>query len=218
LFCLPFKGNETRRASLIELSLTPVFQNKSLGEFSIIANAKDSLIFFYKDYFFKRIKLTQNDLDKNNLLIDMIVKPEELDEVVIHKINFPHVDPARESLSTNSSNPLQKYTGVYDGTTNGINFIAVGQQIFDLFKKEKEKPKKKTLEIDFKKLVATSIPNDFFTKDLKLNSDEVDLFLEYCDADPRSKRLLENSNILTTLDFLYAKNEGFQKLKTEPKN
>lgn len=190
----------------------------ALGEFSILVNVKDSLIFFSKDYFFSRLKVTSQNIETNNLVVNMILKPEELDEVVITKINFPHVGAAGEGSTVIPSPSLQKYTGVYDGTiTNGVNFIAVGSLISDLFKKEKEVPKNKVPEIDFKKLTAT-IPEDFFAKDLNIKSEEKELFLEFCDADPKSKILLEHPNILATMDFLYAKYEEFKKLKTESKN
>ena len=189
-----------------------------LGEFSILVNAKDSLIFFSKDYFFKRIKLTQTDLNKNDLVVNMILKPEELEEVLITNIKFPHVGAAGVGSTVFPSASLHKYTGVYDGSiVNGMNFIAVGGFIADLFKKEKDTPKKKVSKVDFKKLAA-SIPEDFFTKDLKLKPEEKELFLELSDADPKSKMILDHNNILTTMDFLYAKNIEFQKLKTELKN
>ncbi|MDR7369462.1 hypothetical protein [Flavobacterium aquidurense] len=190
----------------------------ALGEFSILVNVKDSLIFFSKDYFFSRLKVTSQNIETNNLVVNMILKPEELDEVVITKIKFPHVGAADEGSTVIPSPSLQKYTGVYDGTiANGVNFIAVGTLISDLFKKEEE-PKKKIPEIDFKKLIITTIPETFFTKDLKLTSEEKELFLQFCDADPKSKTLLEHPNILATMDFLTAKSEAFKKLKTELKN
>ena len=52
----------------------------------------------------------------------------------------------------------------------------------------------------------------------KLRPEEKELFIEFCDADPRSKTILEHNNVLTTMDFLYAKNEMFKKLKSETKN
>ena len=76
------------------------------------------------------------------------------------------------------------------------------------------KPKKKNEADDrFKKHAVAYCPPDFFTKNLKLNTDQKELFLEFCDADPKSKTLLDHPNVLATMDFLYAKNKEFQKLK-----
>lgn len=151
----------------------------------------------------------------------MILKPEELDEVVITKIKFPHVGPSQEVSDSialqRASRDLRKYTGVYDGTiTNGMNFMAMGTGILGLFKKEdatKQKPKKKTPELDFITFVEATCPLDYFTKDLKLSPDKKALFLQFCEADPQSAVILKKKNILYTMDFLFAKNEEFKKLK-----
>ena len=193
-------------------------RTNELGEFSILVRPKDSLLFFSKDYFFKRLKISQENIDQNNIVVNMILKPEELDEVLITTIKFPHVGPAAEVsdsiASIKASNNLSKYTGVYDGTiTNGMNFIAMGEGLIRLFKKKKEKPKKKTPELDFKTFVESTCPLDFFTKDLKLNPDEKALFLDFCTADPQSEIILKKKNLLYTMDFLFTKNEEFKKLK-----
>lgn len=193
-------------------------RTNELGEFSILVRPKDSLLFFSKDYFFKRLKISQENIDQNNIVVNMILKPEELDEVLITTIKFPHVGPAAEVsdsiASIKASSNLSKYTGVYDGTiTNGMNFIAMGEGLIRLFKKKKEKPKKKTPELDFKTFVESTCPLDFFTKDLKLNPDEKALFLDFCTADPQSEIILKKKNLLYTMDFLFTKNEEFKKLK-----
>ncbi|MFH6986776.1 hypothetical protein ACHRVW_03430 [Flavobacterium collinsii] len=199
-------------------------QTNNLGEFSILVKSRDSLLFFSKDYFFTRLKITQENIDQNNITVNMVIKPEELEEVVITNIKFDPVKISQQEIDdiklAKDAGSLQKYTGVYNGTiTNGIDFSRLGKGLIGLFKTEDDKPfKTKTPETNFKKLVSTSIPDDFFSKNLKLKPEEKDLFIEFCDADPRSKMLLTNSNILTTMDFMYAKNEMFKKLKTENKN
>ncbi|MDQ8011504.1 MAG: hypothetical protein REI96_03565 [Flavobacterium nitrogenifigens] len=201
-------------------------RTNELGEFSILVRPQDSVLFFSKDYFFKRLKISQENIDQNNIIVNMILKPEELDEVLITTIKFPHVSMTQEVSDSialiKASRNLQKYTGVYDGTiSNGMNFGAMGAGLFGLFKKEEnsnKKPKKKTSELDFKTFVEATCPLDFFTKDLKLNPDEKALFLEFCTADPQSEVILKQKNLLYTMDFLYAKNQEFKKLKTEIKN
>ncbi|WP_035645859.1 hypothetical protein [Flavobacterium sp. ASV13] len=197
----------------------------ALGEFAISVSVKDSLIFFSKDFFFTRLKITKENLETTNLIVNMIPRPEELDEVVITKINFPKkIEYDAEAINKinieRANNDLTRYIpGFNNGTiANGMNIGAMGGGLFGLFKREKEEPKKKVPEMDFKKLIATSIPLDFFSKDLKLSLDEKELFLQLCESDPRSKTLLEHPNILSTMDFLYTKNEEFKKLNSESKN
>lgn len=184
------------------------------GEFSILVRPKDSLIFFSKDYFFKRLKISQENIDQNNITVNMILKPEELDEVVITKISFPKVKAADEN-STVVPKPAISNPGVYTGDiTNGADLMA----IFSLFMKKDKKAKIKFKELDFKKLAEATVPLDFFTKDLKLKPEEKDLFLQFCDADPKAKILVEQKNLLYTMDFLYTKNKEFQQLNSGIKN
>jgi hypothetical protein len=185
-----------------------------LGEFSILVHPKDSLIFFSKDYFFKRLKVDQENIDQNNITIDMILKPKELDEVVITNIKFPKVGPADENSTVVPRGPVS-VPGVYNGTiTNGADLVA----IFNLFRKKHKRDQIKFKELDFKKLAEATVPLDFFTKDLKLKPDEKDLFLQFCDADPQAKTLVKQKNLLYTMDFLYIKNQEFKKLNSGTNN
>jgi hypothetical protein len=189
-------------------------RTNDLGEFSILVRPKDSLIFFSKDYFFKRLQLTQENIIADNLVVNMVLKPEELDEVVITTIKFEPVkfdQIAIDQIDINkrAANLTRFIPGYKDGTIpNGMSLsIPIGQR---------KTPKKN--EFDFKKLIAKTCPPEFFSKDLKINTEEKDLFIEFCDADPKAKTLLINSNILATMDFLYAKNDEFKKLKKAVKN
>lgn len=194
-----------------------------LGEFSISVNVKDSLLFFAKDYFFIRLRVSKENMENNNLVVNMILKPEELEEVVITKIKFEKVTTSLQNIDEikfeKNNRSLQRYTGVYDGTiANGMDFIRMGKGLLNLIKKDKKEPKNKIPQIDFKTLMTTTVPDTFFTKDLKLKPEQKELFIEFCDADPKSKLLLEHPNILATMDFLISKNTEFQKLKKEFKN
>ncbi|MCD0464030.1 hypothetical protein [Flavobacterium sp. ENC] len=216
-------NNPLNKVEVINKTAKTSTRTNELGQFSIPVKEKDSILFFSKDYFFTRLKITQQNIDYNNILVNMIIKPEELDEVVVTAIKFDKINISQHDIDTikftKDVGSLQKYTGVYDGTiTNGMDFARMGTGLLNLFKKDKDELKKKSSETVFKKLIAASIPHDFFIKDLKLKPEEVDLFIEFCDADARSAKLIENNNILTTMDFLYAKNETFKKLKTETKD
>ncbi|TDP03827.1 hypothetical protein [Flavobacterium sp. 245] len=188
-------------------------RTNELGEFSILVRPKDSLIFFSKDYFFKRLKVSTQIIEQNNIVVNMILKPEELDEIIIKNIKFPHVGPADENSIIVPKPPLS--TGVYDGTiTNGADLLA----IFNLFRKKDKRPKYKFQELDFKKLAEATVPLDFFTNDLKLNPEEKDLFLQFCDADPKAEILVKQKNLLYTMDFLHTKNKEFKQLNSQIKN
>lgn len=190
-------------------------RTNEFGDFSILVNVKDSLIFYSKDYLFARLKITEEEIGINNLMVNMIPKAEELNEVVITKAKFDKIkidaDAVADVLISKKAKDLFWNTGVSDNSIREalrISFPLKGKQ-------------KKTIELDddrFKKLVIAFCTPDFFTNNLKIKPEEKELFIDFCDSDPKSKMLLEHPNILATLDFLYAKNTEFQKLKTELKN
>ncbi len=207
------QNNILKNVEVINKTTQTSTSTNDLGEFSISVNVKDSLFFFSKDYFVSILKVTPQNIATSDLVVNMILKPEELNEVVISNIKFKPIKLTAkdiEEIRLNSARP----TG-FGTIPNGIDFVYIAKKIHNLLSKEKE-IKPKAPEIDFKKLIASSVPETFFTKELNLKPDEKELFLDFCDADPKSKTLLEHSNILMTMDFLYAKNEEFKKLK--PKN
>ncbi|MBF4466750.1 hypothetical protein [Flavobacterium sp. LC2016-12] len=195
-------------------------RTNELGEFSILAKEQDSLLFFSKDYLFTRLKLTLKDLEKSYLIVEMNPKAEELETVVVSRSVFNKTELKEIANNREEVNKIKnrkqfddvttKVT-VYDGKIkNALNF---SYPIFD-------KPKKKIEPHDdlFKKLIIASCPPEFFLKNLNITSQEKELFIKFCDADPKSKILLEHPNVLATMDFLYAKNEEFKKLETKNLN
>ena len=195
----PLQGIEVLNLATQRTTIT-----NSDGEFNILAKAKDTLMFVSKNHEYKRFFLKKEDLEKNSLIILLIRKPEELEEVVvISKIDFPKIKFDKNiasQLNIEKSRDHPKPFGVYDGTiANGIAMyinLPFGQ--------------KKIHQIEFKELAKTNYEKTFYLDILKLKPEEVALFLEFCDADPRSKIILENVNSLRLMDFLFAKNIEFK--------
>src|SRR6478609_2739269 len=57
------------------------------GEFIIEAKANDSIVFYSKEYHLLKLKLSSAQVDQNNLIIRMLKKPEELEEVLITTVD-----------------------------------------------------------------------------------------------------------------------------------
>lgn len=190
------------------------------GGFMIEAKVNDSLVFYAKEYQLKKIKLSSGQIEQNNLDIIMFKKPEELEEVVITtlpaikwKIDEKWEQEMRDRVKLDKAAGSPK-TGVYDGTIeNGMDFIRIGKMIVDMFAKEKEEKKETVPEIEFAVLAKNICEENFYLETLKLKPEEIDLFLQFCDIDPKSKKLIEHHNVLSMMDFLSAKNIEFQRLK-----
>jgi hypothetical protein len=181
------------------------------GDFSIMAKAKDTLMFIAKNYQYKKVILEMEHNEKNKLLISLVRKPEELEEVVvISKIAFPKIKFDKNiasQLTIEKAAINRKPTGVYDGTIeNGMGItIPLGSG------------RKKIHQIEFKELIKKTNDENYYLEILKLKPEELGLFIEFCDADPKSKTVLENSNPLKILDFLFLKNIEFKKLNASEK-
>lgn len=180
----------------------------SNGKFSILAKAKDTLMFVSKNYEYKRFFLKKEDLEKNNIIIYLTRKMEQLEEIiVISKINFPKIKfdkniASQLTIEKAAKNP--KPYGVYDGTIeNGMGMTI-----------NLPSGRKKIHEIEFKELMKKSYNDSFYIETLKLKPEEIGLFIEFCDADPKSKTVLKNTNPLKSMDFLMSKKIEFKKMLT----
>lgn len=206
------------KVDVVNFSSKKITVTNASGEFSILAKAGDELIFISKNHDIKKIVLDEKTISKNNLIILLILKAEQLEEVVITKMPSIKLstDKAYEQgkldqLAVEKSARSLK-TGVYNGSIeNGMDLMRIGGMILKLFIKEKEVVKV-TPQIEFKQLARNSCDEKFYRQTLKLNPDQIELFLEFCDADPKSKTVAESNNVLTVMDFLLAKNIEFKKL------
>ena len=188
------------------------------GEFVLLAKVNDSIVFYSKEYYLKRLKLSPNNIEANNISVSMVKKPEELEEIIIRqtanidfKLDTKWEQVKRDEITAERDEKRLKNTRIDDlSIDKGLNLARIGKTIFKVL--VKETPSDKAPQIEFKQLARSSCDEKFYLENLKLKPDEIDLFLQFCDADPKSKTLLENSNILSMMDFLYTKNIEFKKL------
>ena len=190
--------------------------SNSAGEFSIAANAEDVVVFASKLYEYKRISVQSEYLNNFIQIISLIKKPEELKEVIITKMKWQHIGSDKNASNQIALDKMQsqiKNPFIYDGSiTNGPDLIKIGKLIIDLFKKDKTETKNKIPEIKFYELAKNKNYQEYYSKSLNLKPDEIELFLQFCDADPKSKIVAQNNNSLEMMDFLFAKNLEFKKL------
>lgn len=192
-----------------------VFSNNA-GEFSIVSKSEDIVVFASKLYDYKRISVLPEYVNNFIQIISLIKKPEELNEVIVTKMKWQHIGSDKNASNQIALDKMQsqiKNPFIYDGSiTNGMDFIKIGRLIIDLFKKDKPEIKNKIPEIQFYELAKDKNYQEYYSKSLNLKPDEIELFLQFCDADPKSKIVAQNHNSLVMMDFLFAKNLEFKKL------
>ena len=209
------------KVEVVNYNSKKVIITDSSGKFAILVKAGHELIFISKNYDLKKIIVNQKAIEINDLTVSLNLKAEQLDEVVITKI--PSIKLSKDSkweqakldsytLEKEASTP--KVMGVNMGTIeNGMNLMRIGGMLMSLFKEEKEVGKTKTIQKEFKEVVRNTYGQKFYTETLQLKPDEIELFLQFCDTDPKSKTLLQNTDVLPLMDFLIKKNIDFKKLQ-----
>lgn len=190
----------------------------SNGNFSILVKTGDELFIISKEYVDLKMILTQENLISDNLVIHLEKKPIELDDVEItttpsvkFKVSQADIDAAKLSKQANTL----KVQNVYDGTIeNGVDFVRMAKGLRNLFKNKDQEKRENTLPpIPFKDYLALNFDTNFYTQKLKLKPEEIELFITYCEADPKAKTISERQDVLEALSFLLAKNEAFKKLE-----
>jgi hypothetical protein len=197
-----------------------VVLTNELGAFSIYAKTGDELIFISNNHDITKILVNQKTIETNNLIVYLNLKPEELNEVIVTKI--PSIKLSKDAkweegkldkMALDKATSTPKVLGVYTGRIeNGMDIMRIVGTILGLFSKEKEAAKKVNIPIDFPTLAKSSCDNKFFLETLHLKREQIDLFLQFCDADPKSKLITETANVLSVMDFLTTKNVEFRKL------
>jgi len=208
-----------------------------LGHFHIYAREKDTLVFSSQSFESKKLILTPSDLKVQLLRIQLQVFVNALDEVVIspqsltgelerdHKnikiteIKKINNQSALDQLYENDNQSTPDNTAMpgYVNTRYMADFMAIGKKIGKLFrKKDASKPVIiYTSDKIFPEAVQQNLPDSFFRDTLKLNKDEVGLFLSFCESDPKAGQLLDPKRKFELIDFLITKNKEYKALEKE---
>ena len=216
-----FNNYAIPKVEIINENSKTVVVSDADGTFSIAAKRNDILIFIAKNYELKKIVINPLIINDNDLNIELVLKAEELKEVVITKMpsiklssDKNHEQEKLDKYALEKAANRPKIIGVNMGTIeNGMDLMRIGGMLGGLFKKEKEPLKKEKLIVPFKDFARTSCDQNYFINTLKLKPDEIELFLDFCDADSKSKIIANSKNVLSTMDFLLEKSIEFKKIE-----
>lgn len=197
---------------------TRTFINSN-GLFDILANPKDTLLFSSLAFLSKKIILTEKNCNEKLFLVQMDLVNNELKEVVVAnglKINSlaggsqQFVD--RRYFDDEKSSPKNR-TMASDGTIeNGMDFVRIFKDLKKILRKKEDVKEEFVSDVAFSEYVKVNFSPSFFTKDLSLKEDEMELFLLYCSNDLNSKKFLKPEERFMLMDFLISKNKDFKKL------
>ena len=185
------------------------------GEFAIRVKLDDELVFTSVNYQIEIVKITQEILDRNRLVIEVNEKITELDEVVVSPENqskflelqneefkqFEYETDQSADVINIAEDP--KLTSLQDG----VNFVNIFKALF--LSRQKDKEEKEPLKMS--DVLRQVYEDDFFVTDLNLPADKIDDFLVYCDTQMPPQTLLKRDNEFQLIDFLVTQSEIYLK-------
>ncbi|MGB0260918.1 MAG: carboxypeptidase-like regulatory domain-containing protein [Flavobacteriaceae bacterium] len=187
------------------------------GNFAIEVKLNDELIFSSVQYEIRAIVITKEILQRNRLVVDVREKITQLDEVVISpnrpeaflnvkEEEFKQFDYTADK-STRVENELMRQNQLY----NGVDFVNIFKLLYKILRPEQSKEQ----EFSFapSEVIRQIYPEVFFTSQLNIDPDEIDLFLQYCDNRIDTKDLLKRENEFQLMDFLIKQSEKFHKAR-----
>ena len=191
------------------------------GLFDILAKPKDTLLFSSLAFLSKKIVLIEKNCQERLFIVQMDVVNNELKEVLVSngiKINAlaggsqKMVD--RKFFDDQKSSPKNRLMPA-DGTIeNGMDFVRIFKELKKILRKKEEVKEEFITDVAFSQYVKMNFSPSFFSQDLKINDDEVELFLLYCSNDLDSKKYLKPEDQFLLMDFLITKNKEFKRITT----
>lgn len=178
------------------------------GEYAIHVKIGDELVFSALNYQIEIVKITEEIIQNNRLVIEVNEKVTELEEVVVTpeqqerflaiknkvlKEEFEY-EIDRSSVVENSG-----LSNAEKGMTDGLNFVGIYKALAKALKKD-EVVERKPLKIS--DVMRQVYDDEFFVADLQLPQDKIDAFLYYCDTKMPKQSLLQKENEFELIDFL----------------
>lgn len=205
----PLQGIE-----IINQTSQQISKTDANGNFSIEVKDNDLVVFYGEEYLSYRINVNQEILSKKTIEIFLEKKVIQIDEVIIEREDKWSTDYMQKIMDKRYISDGQSSVPnnlVYDGQTLGVDFIKVGKLVGKLLK-NKDKGRKEMPALGFNDFVTANFNQKFFEENLQIKPEEMLLFLEFCESDPKSKSISAHNNTLGTMDFLIAKNGEFKKI------
>lgn len=189
------------------------------GFFDILAKVKDTLLVLSPSFKSKKIVLQEKDFSKPLLVVALETQTTLLKEVIVRgKTDLkPAIGSTQKIVDMQftddaKSSPVNR-TMPSDGTIeNGMDFVRIFKMVSKVFKKDSVEQAGLNKQVDFSDVVSKGLDRYFFTNTLNLKSEEISLFLDYCESDPKSKSLLKQEDEFLLIDFLISKNEEFKRI------
>jgi len=185
------------------------------GEYQIRVKVGDELVFSALNYQIEIVKITEEILKNNRLVIEVNEKVTELQEVVVtpeQQERFLAVKnkilEERFEYEIDRSSEVENIAVTPAGNRlrDGLNFVGIYKALAKALKKEKAEEK---VPLKVSDVLRQVYEDDFFVRDLNLPQDKIDAFLFYCDTKMPAPSLLKKENEFQLIDFLVSESKTF---------
>ncbi len=186
------------------------------GEFLINVKEGDDLVFTAINYQIEIIKVTNEILINNRLVVEVTEKVTELDEVTVSPENqkkfleLQNEDFKQYEYETDATGEVQNIAldPTIRGMQDGVNFVNIFKALFLSNNKDAE-AEKSPLKVS--EVLRQVYSDDFFVLDLQVPQDKIDAFLLYCDTQLPTQSLLRKDNEFQLIEFLVTQSMEFRK-------
>ena len=183
------------------------------GEFEILAGVGDEIIFSSVEFKIRTVKITEEIMKKNRLVVEVNERVNFLDEIVISPENtekfldlkeeeFKKVDYI-DDKSTAVENEIIRQNQLY----RGINIVNVAKLLAKVLRESK-------IEEEIKLTPSKALPlvfdKNFFMRDLGLKNFEIITFLELMDKKQEIKNLLKKNKEFELIEYLFNESKKFK--------
>jgi len=176
------------------------------GRFAIMVKAGDQLVFTAVNYQLEIIKVTDEILANNRLVVEVTEKVTALDEVVVGPENQEKfLEVKNEKFkgfeyeidrSTEAQNVA--YLSQNERIDGRLNFVNIFKALF----RSRNNDDAQKVQLKLSEVLRQVYDDEFFVVDLRLPQDKIDTFLLYCDDKVPRAELLKKENEFELIDFL----------------
>lgn len=184
------------------------------GEFAIRVKEGDELVFTAVNYQYQLVEITPEILAKNRIIVSVNEKITELDEVVVTPENEERYLQVKNEEFKEVEYEIDRTTEVENialsrtdrGMQDGLNFVNIFKAIF----KSKPDNTVEAPKLQVSEVLRRVYDDRFFVEDLKLQQNQIEAFLTYCDEQLPARSLLRKENEFQLIDSLVNLSKSFR--------
>jgi hypothetical protein len=210
-----FRSVNVPNENVINITTENATATDENGRFAILVKAGDELAFSAVNYQLQVVKITDDLLQKNRLVIEVQEKVTELSEVVVTPedqarfLEMQNEQFKKYEYETDRSSEVDNIalSRTERGMTDGLNFV----NIFKALLKASTKDDADITPLKVSEVLRQVYDDEFFVVDLKLKQDQIDGFLAFLDARAPERSLLKKDNEFQLIDYLVTNSKAYLK-------